>query len=250
MKLNQTSRRRGFTLIELLVVIAIIATLAGMLLPALAKAKGKAYGIKCANNSRQLSIALKLYVDEHDGYFPQLTSAQTPPANALIPGAVTQWPDALASYVGGNQSVFNCPAVRDTNAFGLPGGNWGLGINYPNIGTYLNNQTPSRVHESAVAQPAATVAFADVAWIANPNVLDPEQWQATPAPATSGTEQNRIIFRTSNNAAYNFFPCRTIGRHNQRVATLHADGHYESMKNTTIGLQFAEGDPNALWDLQ
>lgn len=70
MSTKNTKSTRGFTLIELLVVIAIIAILAGLLLPALAKAKARAQRIKCVSNLKQVGLAFRMWSNDHDSKYP------------------------------------------------------------------------------------------------------------------------------------------------------------------------------------
>lgn len=101
--------RQGFTLIELLVVIAIIAILAGMLLPALAKAKQRSLTGSCINNLKQLSLGFGMYYADNKQKLPNTRLLRTVPLGAGDPseGDHWSWDDYVMGYMGAPYSLYD-----------------------------------------------------------------------------------------------------------------------------------------------
>ena len=253
---------RAFTLIELLVVIAIIAILAALLLPVLSKAKERAKAIACLNDTKQIMLATKLYVDDNHGTMIPLWVEQGATGwggwNYDTATFVIQkptylwWPDKLRlDGLIPSQKTFNCPTLTQpaTIAHGQSVSTintLGIGMNYPEYGHIIPaSGNPDPVYGSAsenqVTRPSQSIVFADAAYISNPED-DYDNWVEDPATGCA-------YFRVPSDV--DAYPSgdytRSMPRHGKQLNAAFFDGHVQLLRNSTIGYDLPRTNADALW---
>lgn len=227
--------RGGFTLIELLVVIAIIAILAGMLLPALSKAKDKAHGTKCLNSNRQLFMGTAVYTsDNDDKYFHgRDINGATGAGGVATANQPDAWHIVLAPYIGFKGTItapteiplYRCAKDRANP----PAGVW-VGTSYranEHVFRYAPTATdatgaaatryPTPLRTSGISKPSSILMMIEKG---QGNMA--YQWQQ------NNLETQRQGWNTPN-ANGNFNYGGTV-RHRNGSTTFAADGHGEILR--------------------
>ena len=120
-RLRYTRRVKGFTIIELMIVISIIAILAGILVPNFVRSRAKAKYTACCENLKKAGVAIQMYANDNDGYYPTNLKKLTPNYLASLPkcpasGDVYNYKHGINVFSMKRTYTINCQTNRHQGA--------------------------------------------------------------------------------------------------------------------------------------